>query len=48
MSIKNDIRKEFEGLTKKEVIQVLRDAGFNVKEGTGKIVIHATREEGRR
>lgn len=39
MSIKEEIRKSFEGLNRDEILKKLQDAGFNVKKGTGKITI---------
>lgn len=39
MSIREDIRKELEGLSQDELIKFLRDAGFNVSKGTGVITI---------
>ena len=39
MTIREEIRKNFEGLSKNEILEKLKEAGFNVKLGTGKIVI---------
>lgn len=45
MSIREDIRKELEGLTQDELIHVLRESGFNVSKGTGKITIEGENDE---
>ncbi|MGO4270351.1 hypothetical protein AB4Z22_10955 [Paenibacillus sp. TAF58] len=37
MSIRDEIRKDFDGLTREEVLQKFIDLGFNVSNGSGHI-----------
>jgi len=39
LSIREEIRKQFEGMSRDEIIKALKDDGFNVTDGTGKITI---------
>ncbi|MEK3955946.1 MULTISPECIES: hypothetical protein [unclassified Psychrobacillus] len=39
MDIREEIRKQLEGLSQDEIIKVFREAGFNVSKGTGEVNI---------
>jgi len=38
LGLSDEVRKEFENLSRDEFIELLKDAGFEVEDGEGKVI----------